>query len=146
MAVPAVWHVGDVIDGRYRVSPVRGRGGMGLVCRARHLAWHPPRLADRDVDTLLGRLHDAGYGWLRPDGVRAQLHRMASAPSLPSPREEQQALLTVTANPGPGPADLKLKPVGLFRQMYEGWLEHLPSIHEARTGQVLTTGTGSSPI
>ncbi|EFE79217.1 protein kinase [Streptomyces filamentosus] len=101
------------------------------------LAWHPPRLADRDVDTLLGRLRDAGYGWLRPDGVRAQLHRMASAPSLPSPREEQQALLTVTVNPGPGLADLKLKPVGLFRQMYEGWLEHLPSIHEARTEQVL---------
>ncbi|MFB8138560.1 WD40 repeat domain-containing protein [Streptomyces parvus] len=101
------------------------------------LAWHPPRLADRDVDTLLGRLRDAGYGWLRPEGVRAQLDRMASAPSLPSPREEQQALLTVTANPGPGLADLKLQPVGLFPQMYEGWLEHLPSIHEARTGQVL---------
>ncbi|MGW1295414.1 protein kinase domain-containing protein [Streptomyces sp. NPDC002533] len=100
-------------------------------------AWHPPLLADREVETLLDRLRDAGYGWLRPDGVRAQLHRMASAPSVPSPGEEEEALRTVTTNPGPGRADLKLKPVGLFREMYEGWLEHLPSIHEARTGQVL---------
>ncbi|APS17834.1 hypothetical protein TK78_01950 [Streptomyces sp. Tue 6075] len=37
--VPAVWRVGDVIDGRYRVSLVHGRGGTGLVYRVRHLAW-----------------------------------------------------------------------------------------------------------
>ncbi|MFD8607071.1 protein kinase [Streptomyces globisporus] len=30
------------------------------------------------VDDLLRRLQDAGYGWLRPDGVRAQADRMAS--------------------------------------------------------------------
>ncbi|MDG4857657.1 protein kinase [Streptomyces sp. T-3] len=95
------------------------------------LAWHPAPLADRDVDTLLERLGDAGYGWLRPDGVRAQLQRLAAAPSTPSrPR-------TVAASPAPVPAHTRLNPVGLYRQMYEGRLDHLPSIHDARTGQVV---------
>ncbi|MGW7342576.1 WD40 repeat domain-containing serine/threonine protein kinase [Streptomyces sp. NPDC054854] len=101
------------------------------------LAWHPTPLTDRDVDTLLGRLRDAGYGWLRPDGVRAQLHRLATGPAAPSRREAGEALRTVTASPEPERANTKLKPVGLYRQMYEGWLQNLPSIHEARTGHVL---------
>ncbi|WP_435972846.1 protein kinase domain-containing protein [Streptomyces sp. Qhu_M48] len=101
------------------------------------LAWHPTPLADRDVDTLLGRLRDAGYGWLRPDGVRAQLHRLATAPAAPSRAEAPEPPRTVTTNPEPERANTKLKPVGLYRQMYEGWLDHLPSIHEARTGHVL---------
>lgn len=101
------------------------------------LAWHPTPLTDRDVDTLLGRLRDAGYGWLRPEGVRAQLHRLAAAPSAPSPREAREAPRTVTANPEPRRANTRLKPVGLYRQMYEGWLDHLPSIYEARTGHMI---------
>ncbi len=100
-------------------------------------AWHPTPLTDRDVDTLLGRLRDAGYGWLRPDGVRAQLHRLATAPPTPSRREAHEALRAVTDGPEPGQANTRLKPVGLYRQMYEGWLQHLPSIHEARKGHVL---------
>ncbi|GAA2136185.1 protein kinase domain-containing protein [Actinomadura napierensis] len=41
-AVPAasgVWRVGDVVDGRYRVTRVHEHGGMGLVYRVRHLTW-----------------------------------------------------------------------------------------------------------
>ncbi|GAB3275967.1 hypothetical protein GCM10027589_01400 [Actinocorallia lasiicapitis] len=33
------WQVGDVIDGRYRVTKVHEHGGMGLVYRVRHLDW-----------------------------------------------------------------------------------------------------------
>ncbi|GAA1991621.1 serine/threonine-protein kinase [Amycolatopsis minnesotensis] len=33
------WQVGEVVDGRYEVSGVLGRGGMGVVHRVRHLAW-----------------------------------------------------------------------------------------------------------
>ncbi|MCX5414948.1 protein kinase [Streptomyces sp. NBC_00059] len=101
------------------------------------LAWHPTPLADRDVGTLLVRLRDAGYGWLRPEGVRAQLHRMTAAPAAPSRRDAGEAPRTVTASPGTERTNTRLKPVGLYRQMYEGWLDHLPSIHEARAGHVL---------
>jgi WD40 repeat protein/serine/threonine protein kinase len=34
------WQVGEVIDGRYEVALVHEQGGMGLVYRVRHLAWH----------------------------------------------------------------------------------------------------------
>ncbi|MEU2897603.1 hypothetical protein ACWC4E_29345 [Streptomyces sp. NPDC001273] len=34
------WRVGDVVDGRYRVTRVRGQGAMGLVHRVRHLGWN----------------------------------------------------------------------------------------------------------
>jgi WD40 repeat protein/serine/threonine protein kinase len=37
--VPAVWRVGDVIDGRYEVRRVHEGGAMGLVYRVRHLSW-----------------------------------------------------------------------------------------------------------
>jgi serine/threonine protein kinase len=37
--VPAVWRVGDVIDGRYEVRRVHEGGAMGLVYRVRHLTW-----------------------------------------------------------------------------------------------------------
>ncbi|WP_327350497.1 WD40 repeat domain-containing serine/threonine protein kinase [Streptomyces sp. NBC_01304] len=101
------------------------------------LAWHPTPLADRDVETLLARLQDAGYGWLRPDGVRAQLQRLAAAPSTPSRSEVVEAPRPVTPSPDPDPAPTGLNPVGLYRQMYEGRLAYLPSIHDARTGQVV---------
>ncbi|MDL4813708.1 protein kinase domain-containing protein [Actinomadura opuntiae] len=34
-----IWRVGDVVDGRYRVTRVHEHGGMGLVHRVRHLTW-----------------------------------------------------------------------------------------------------------
>ncbi|MFE3454283.1 protein kinase [Nonomuraea sp. NPDC059194] len=37
--VPPLWRVDDVIDGRYKVTRVHERGGMGLVYRVRHLLW-----------------------------------------------------------------------------------------------------------
>lgn len=40
------------------------------------LRWHGPEWTDKDVDVLLRRLRDVGYGWLSADGVRAQLDRM----------------------------------------------------------------------
>jgi WD40 repeat protein len=39
---------------------------------------HGPSWTDKDFDALLHRLQNVGYGWLRPDGVRAQLDRMAA--------------------------------------------------------------------
>jgi WD40 repeat protein len=39
---------------------------------------HGPRWTDTDVDGLVRRLQDVGYGWLRADGVRAHLDRRAS--------------------------------------------------------------------
>lgn len=36
----AQWRVGDVVDGRYRVTGVHGQGAMGLVHRVRHLGWN----------------------------------------------------------------------------------------------------------
>ncbi|MEU9507387.1 protein kinase [Micromonospora sp. NPDC048170] len=33
------WQVGEVIDGRYRVTLVHEQGGMGLVYRVQHLTW-----------------------------------------------------------------------------------------------------------
>ncbi|MBS2550595.1 protein kinase [Catenulispora sp. NL8] len=37
--VPALWQVGDVVAGQYRVTRIHERGGMGLVYRVRHLGW-----------------------------------------------------------------------------------------------------------
>jgi WD40 repeat protein/serine/threonine protein kinase len=39
---------------------------------------HGPSWTDRDLDALLRRLEDAGYGWLRADGVPARLERVAA--------------------------------------------------------------------
>jgi len=37
-----------------------------------------PAWDETDFDSLLHRLEDAGYGWLRPEGVRRKLKRMAA--------------------------------------------------------------------
>ncbi|WP_323746299.1 protein kinase domain-containing protein [Catenulispora pinisilvae] len=37
--VAAVWQVGDVVAGQYRVTRIHEHGGMGLVYRVRHLGW-----------------------------------------------------------------------------------------------------------
>jgi WD40 repeat protein/serine/threonine protein kinase len=39
---------------------------------------HSPQWTTTDFDSLLCRLQDVGYGWLRPDGVRARLDRMTT--------------------------------------------------------------------
>jgi hypothetical protein len=39
---------------------------------------HGPRWTEEDFDALSRRLQDVGYGWLRGDGVRARLDRMAA--------------------------------------------------------------------
>lgn len=39
---------------------------------------HGPRWTTRDFDVLSRRLQDVGYGWLRTDGVRTRLDRMAA--------------------------------------------------------------------
>ncbi|MGW5782165.1 protein kinase domain-containing protein [Streptomyces sp. NPDC003863] len=43
------------------------------------LARHGQHPTDADIDGLLRLLQDAGYGWLRAEGVRAELDRMAVA-------------------------------------------------------------------
>jgi hypothetical protein len=47
-----------------------------------------PTWSDRDFDNLIARLQHAGYGWLRPEGVRKKLEEMAAdwngPPPLPS--------------------------------------------------------------
>ncbi|GAA4587090.1 hypothetical protein GCM10023194_35030 [Planotetraspora phitsanulokensis] len=39
---------------------------------------HGPQWTDEDLDALTGRLEDAGYGWLRADGVRTRLDSMTA--------------------------------------------------------------------
>ncbi|HEY7420121.1 MAG TPA: serine/threonine protein kinase, partial [Ktedonobacteraceae bacterium] len=41
--------------------------------------WRGPRWQESDFDQLLAKLRDAGYAWLRPAGVRAQLESMAAS-------------------------------------------------------------------
>jgi WD40 repeat protein/serine/threonine protein kinase len=33
------WEIGDIIDGRFEVTAIIGRGGMGVVYKVRHLEW-----------------------------------------------------------------------------------------------------------
>jgi WD40 repeat protein len=42
------------------------------------LARHRTGRTTGDADELMERLQDAGFGWLRPEGVRAQLERRAT--------------------------------------------------------------------
>ncbi|MBB4905472.1 WD40 repeat domain-containing serine/threonine protein kinase [Actinophytocola algeriensis] len=45
---------------------------------AAFLRRHGPQWTNKDFDALSRGLQDVGYGWLRADGVRAQLDRMAA--------------------------------------------------------------------
>jgi WD40 repeat protein len=45
---------------------------------AAFLRRHGPQWTTGDFDALLSRLQEAGYGWLRADGVRAHLDRMGA--------------------------------------------------------------------
>ncbi|QFG22304.1 WD40 repeat domain-containing serine/threonine protein kinase [Actinomadura sp. WMMB 499] len=52
------WRTGDVIDGRYRVEGLLGRGGMGTVHRVRHLDWG----VDLAMKSARPELLDGGAG------------------------------------------------------------------------------------
>ncbi|MEV5827049.1 protein kinase [Spirillospora sp. NPDC052242] len=52
------WRTGDVIDGRYRVVGLLGRGGMGTVHRVRHLDWG----VDLAMKSARPELLDGGAG------------------------------------------------------------------------------------
>jgi len=45
----------------------------------------PPTWTAPDFQELLRQLQWAGYGWLRPDGVQAELERMAATWQGPPP-------------------------------------------------------------
>ncbi|MGW3951826.1 protein kinase domain-containing protein [Streptomyces sp. NPDC004752] len=56
-AAPAgseTWTAGAVIDGRYEVLGVLGRGGMGVVHRVRHLAWGTDLAVKSPLPAVLG--------------------------------------------------------------------------------------------
>jgi hypothetical protein len=46
-----------------------------------------PTWTDQDFQLLVERLSRAGYGWLRPEGVRRELEKMAAAWQDPPPLE-----------------------------------------------------------
>jgi len=48
-----------------------------------------PAWDEADFDSLLHALQDAGYGWLRPEGIRRQLERMVARQSRMSNRRRQ---------------------------------------------------------
>ena len=50
-----------------------------------------PTWTDEDFQTLLWELRCAGFGWLRPDGIRRELDRMASDRQGPPPLPEGDA-------------------------------------------------------
>ncbi|QYN19253.1 protein kinase [Amycolatopsis sp. DSM 110486] len=58
VAAGAIWHVGDEVEGLYRVTAVHSHGGMGLVYRVRHLGWDLD-LAVKSPRAVLFR-HQAG--------------------------------------------------------------------------------------
>ncbi|MGW2936543.1 WD40 repeat domain-containing serine/threonine protein kinase [Streptomyces sp. NPDC001156] len=68
---------------RYRWQQEQGSPGdvsLGLGPVTSRLArTGPPVWGEDDVATLLRNLGRAGYGWLRPEGVRAELERAAAA-------------------------------------------------------------------
>ena len=51
---PREWRVGDLIDGRYEVRALLGRGGMGQVVRVHHLGWGVDLAVKTPLPKLIG--------------------------------------------------------------------------------------------
>ncbi|MFF8232204.1 WD40 repeat domain-containing serine/threonine protein kinase [Streptomyces caelestis] len=88
--------------------------GLQVVSYDPRLARHgKPVWSEADADALLRHLARAGYGWLRADGVRAELERMAAAWQGPRPL--------------PAPRRGPTRVLSSARSRYRAWRGHLRS-------------------
>jgi hypothetical protein len=84
----AEWNVGDVILDLYEVKRIHEGGGMGLVYRVHHRGWDTelavksPRLQFFQTEA---QKENFTREWLRPEGGRRQLEKMAAEWKGPPP-------------------------------------------------------------